>query len=186
VLPSDSSLTGGTGGWAGEFYAILNTAGAQSLTATDTTNASLTGTEGGITVYAAVKTLAVAGFPSAITAGVAGSVTVAAKDATGNVATWYTGNRRLQQHDGQAVLPANVYLHRGRQGMHTFSAILKTAGMQSITVKDSATSRAERFGGRHHGSDRRPRASSSSVRRPASDPAWPSASRSRSRTPTAT
>jgi len=88
VLPSDSWLPNVAFGYVS---ATFNTAGTQSLTATDTTNASLTGTQGGITVYRAVKTLAVAGFSSPITAGVAGSVTVTAKDGNGNVATWYTG-----------------------------------------------------------------------------------------------
>src|SRR5262249_59672589 len=44
--PPDSILTNGTG----QFSAMLNTAGVQSLTATDTTNASLNGMQGGITV----------------------------------------------------------------------------------------------------------------------------------------
>jgi hypothetical protein len=134
VLPSNSTLTNGTG----QFSAMLNTAGTQSLTATDTTNASLTGTQGGITVYAAVKTLAVAGFPSAITAGVAGSFTVTAKDGNGNVATWYTDTVVFSSSDGQAVLPTTYTFTAADKGVHTFSAILKTAGMQSITVKDTA------------------------------------------------
>jgi hypothetical protein len=135
VLPSNSTLTNGTG----QFSAMLNTAGTQSLTATDTTNASLTGTQGGITVYPAVKALAVAGFSSPITAGVASSVTVTARDGNGNVATWYTGTVVFSSSDGQAVLPATYTFTAADKGMHTFSVILKTAGTQSITVKDAAT-----------------------------------------------
>jgi hypothetical protein len=101
-------------------------------------NASLTGTQG-ITVNPGVKTLAVAGFPSSITAGVAGSVTVTAKDGNGNVATWYTGTVVFSSSDGQAVLPATYTFTAADKGVHTFSAILKTAGTQSITVKDTAT-----------------------------------------------
>jgi parallel beta-helix repeat protein len=135
VLPSNSTLTNGTG----QFSATLNTAGTQSLTVTDTTNVSLTGTQGGITVYATVKMLAVAGFPSPITAGVGGSVTVTARDSTGNVATWYTGAVVFSSSDGQAVLPATYIFTAADQGVHTFSATLKTAGTQSIAVKDTAT-----------------------------------------------
>jgi len=76
ALPTDSTLTNGFG----QFSATLNTAGTQSLTVADTTNAGLMGTQGGITVNPAVKTLIVAGFPSAITAGVAGSFTITANN----------------------------------------------------------------------------------------------------------
>jgi hypothetical protein len=140
VLPPNLPFPNGA--WAtgiGGFSATFNTAGTQSLTATDTTNASLNGTQGGITVHAAVKALAVAGFPSPITAGVAGSVTVTARDGNGNVATWYTGTVVFSSSDGQAVLPATYTFTAADQGVHTFSAILKTAGTQSITVKDTAT-----------------------------------------------
>ena len=135
VLPSNSTLTNGVG----QFSATLKTAGTQSLTATDTTNVSLTGSQGGITVYPTVKTLAVAGFPSPIVAGVAGSVTVTARDGNGNVATWYTGTVVFSSSDGQAVLPATYVFTAADQGVHTFSATLKTAGTQSITDKDTAT-----------------------------------------------
>jgi hypothetical protein len=139
VLPVDSLLDFGQGGESGEFYAILKTAGTQSLTATDTTNAGLTGTQGGITVYPPVKSLAVAGFSSPITAGVAGSVTVTARDANGNVATWYTGTIAFSSSDGKASLPANYTFTAADAGVHTFIATLKTAGTQSITVKDTVT-----------------------------------------------
>jgi hypothetical protein len=137
VLPADSTLTNGTG----QLSATLNTAGTQSLTATDTTSAGLTGTQGGITVsdVASVVTLAVAGFPSPITAGVGGSFTVTAKDANGNVATWYTGTVVFSSSDGQAVLAGAYTFTAADRGVHTFSATLSTAGTQSITVTDTAT-----------------------------------------------
>ena len=54
-LPLDSTLTNGTG----TFTATLNTPGVQSITATDTVNGALTGTQGSITVtpgYAVTNT----------------------------------------------------------------------------------------------------------------------------------
>src|SRR5207253_11294924 len=90
-----------------------NTARRQLPTVTDTTHAGLTGTQGGITVNPAVRTLIVAGFPSPITAGVAGGFTITAKDANGNIATWYTGTVVFSSSDGQAVLP----------GTYTFTAV---------------------------------------------------------------
>ena len=49
----------------------------------------------------------VTGFPSPVTAGTPGSVTVAGLDALGNVATGYTGTVKITSSDGQALLPAN-------------------------------------------------------------------------------
>ena len=74
----------------------LDTAGTQSITATDTVTPSITGTESGITVQAAAaKTLTITGFPTSDTAGAAGNVDVTAYDAYGNVATGYTGTVSL-------------------------------------------------------------------------------------------
>src|SRR2546422_5280482 len=68
VLPADSTLTNG----AGSFSATLKTAGTQSLTATDTATASITGSQTGITVNpAATSTLVVASLPSPVAAGTA-------------------------------------------------------------------------------------------------------------------
>jgi len=133
ALPANSTLTNG----AGSFTATLKTAGAQSLTATDTVTATITGSQTGITVNpAAASTLVVAGFPSPVTAGTAATVTVTAKDAYGNTATGYTGTVRITSSDGQAVLPANSTL---TNGTGPFTATLKTAGAQSLTATDTVT-----------------------------------------------
>src|SRR5207253_2564796 len=113
------------------------TAASQSLTVTDTSS-SITGSQTGITVNpAAANTLIVSGFPSPITAGIAGNFTVTAKDPYGNTASSYTGTIHFTSSDSQAVLPANYSFSAGDAGMHTFSATLKTAGLQSITAADT-------------------------------------------------
>jgi hypothetical protein len=122
------------------FSATLKTAGRQALTVTDTWTASLTGSETGITVNpAADSTMIVAGFPSPTTAGVAGSFVVTLKDAYGNTATGYTGMVQFTSSDRKAWLPANFTFTATDAGVHTFSAILKTAGTQSLTAKDATT-----------------------------------------------
>jgi hypothetical protein len=132
ALPADATLTGGTG----TFSAALLTAGTQTLTATDTTNAALAGSQSGITVNpAAASTFAVSGMPSQVTAGTAGTFTVTALDPYGNVATGYTGTVQFSSSDAQAALPANTAL---RSGTGTFSATLVTAGTQTITATDTA------------------------------------------------
>lgn len=82
----------------------------------------------------------VSGFSSPATAGVAGSVTVTAKDASGNVVTGYTGTVHFTSTDGQAVLPADTAFSGGDNGVKSISGVeLRTAGSQSVTVNDAAT-----------------------------------------------
>jgi hypothetical protein len=134
ALPANSMLTNGTG----SFSATLKTAGTQSLTATDSVTSSITGSQTGITVNpAAASTLIVAGFPSPVTAGTAGSFTVTAKDPYGNTATGYTGTVHFTSSDNQASLPANSTL---TNGAGSFSATLNTVGTQSITATDTVSS----------------------------------------------
>ena len=71
------------------------------------------------------------------TAGTAFNFTVTAEDAYNNTATAYTGTVHFTSSDGQAVLPVNSTL---TSGTGTFSVTLKTAGSQTLTATDTATS----------------------------------------------
>src|SRR5262249_57945409 len=88
-------------------------------------------------IPAAIATLTVAGFPSSITAGVAGDFTVTVVDSFGNLATNYAGTLHFTSTDGAAVLPADSTL---TGGTGNFSATLKTTGNHSITATDTADS----------------------------------------------
>jgi hypothetical protein len=137
VLPANSTLTNG----AGTFQATLETAGTQSITATDTTTGSITGHESGITVNpAAAATLVFSNVPVATTAGSGFSLTLTAKDLFGNIATGYTGTIHFGSSDPLAVRPANYTFTSGDAGQHTLSVTLKTAGSQSVTATDTLTS----------------------------------------------
>jgi methionine-rich copper-binding protein CopC len=139
ALPANYVFTAGDAG-VHVFSVILKTAGARSITGTDTVTSAITGTQAGITVSpAAASTLVVAGFGGPTTAGVAGTFTVTAKDAFGNTAPSYRGTVRFTSSDSQAVLPANYAFTATDGGVHAFSATLKTAGSQSITGTDAAT-----------------------------------------------
>jgi predicted outer membrane repeat protein len=78
--------------------------------------------------------------PSADTAGQAFSVTLTALDAFGNTATGYTGIVHFTSSDAQAVLPGDYTFGAGDGGVHTFIATMKTAGNQSLTATDTASS----------------------------------------------
>jgi hypothetical protein len=116
----------------------LRTAGSQTVAATDTITASVTGNASVVVSPAAARTMTVAGFPSPTTAGVAGTFTVSLKDPYGNIARGYTGTVRFTSSDGKAALPSNYTFTAADAGVHTFRATLKTAGTQSITAKDTA------------------------------------------------
>jgi hypothetical protein len=138
-LPADYTFTAADGG-THTFSVTLKTAGTQSLTVTDNTTGSVTGSEAGIIVKAAAaSTMSVAGFPSAIMAGVAGTFTVTLRDGYGNIASGYTGTVHISSSDTKASLPANYTFTAADAGVHVFSAILKTAGTRAITGKDTVT-----------------------------------------------
>src|SRR5262249_35268027 len=83
------------------------------------------------------RSLGVSGFPASITAGVAGSFTVTAKNADGTTNPGYRGTVHFTSSDPQAVLPADYTFTAADQGVHTFTATLKTPGSQSITTTDT-------------------------------------------------
>ncbi|MGY4155973.1 hypothetical protein ACVINW_001815 [Bradyrhizobium sp. USDA 4461] len=146
VLPADMTLSNGTA----TFSETLDTAGSQTITATDTVSSAITGTSNPETVTAAAVTHFAVSIPANGTAGAAGSGTVTALDAFGNVVTGYTGTVHFTSSDGAAVLPADMTL---TNGVGSFSETLDTAGSQTITASDTAnaaisgTSNAETVAG---------------------------------------
>lgn len=134
VLPADYTFTAADLG-VHTFTATLKTAGSQSLTAADAQSPATAGTESSILVKSAVEsTLIVSGFPATATAGTAANVTITLLDPYGNIATGYVGTVHFTSSDPKAVLPADYTFTAADAGKHTFSVILKTAGVQSITA----------------------------------------------------
>jgi autotransporter-associated beta strand protein len=140
-LPTDYTFVGSDNGVHTFSGVTLNTAGIQSITATDMVSPTITGTQSDIAVTAAAATsLVVAGYPSPRLASVADSVTVTAKDAYGNTAPSYTGTIQFSSSDGTASLPGNYTFTGGDAGTHTFmtGVTLNTLGVQSLTATDLA------------------------------------------------
>jgi hypothetical protein len=135
VLPADGTLTNGVG----TFSVTLKTAGTQSITATDTANSGISGTQANITVNpAAASTFIVVGYPSPVIAGTANTLKVTAMDPYGNVATGYTGKVHFSSSDSRALLPPDYTFSGSDLGVHSFGAVLDTADMQSLTATDTA------------------------------------------------
>jgi hypothetical protein len=124
------------------FTVTLKTAGAQTVTATDTALGFIAGSAAVTVAPAAASRFDVAA-PATRLAGMALPLTVTAYDAYGNVATGYTGTVHLASDDGQAVLPADYAFTTGAggdNGAHTFNVTLRTAGRRAVTVSDTTAS----------------------------------------------
>jgi WD40 repeat protein len=129
-LPANSMLANGSG----PFSAMLETAGGQTFTATDTATASITGTSSPINVSAAAPSKFSVQVPASTTVGTAFNFTVTAEDPFSNSATAYSGTVQFASTDAQAVFSANPASIAN--GVGTFQATLKTVGGQTITVTD--------------------------------------------------
>ncbi len=131
-LPADAALFNGTG----LFAAVLKTLGTQTISATDTSTHTDTGTSAPITVVPpATASFSVAANPHVIPAGSAVVLEVAALDAKSNVIPSFNGTIHFTSSDAQASLPADAML---TNGIGFFTAILKTAGLQTFGVSDLA------------------------------------------------
>ena len=134
-LPADYTFTAGDGG-AHTFLITLKTAGTQSFSVADTVNPAFSSTQSGIVVNpAAASVFTIAGLPSSTTAGVQQTFVVTAFDAFGNRARYF-GSVVFSSSDSQASLPGFYTFTVADAGSHVFSATLKTAGAQSLTVTD--------------------------------------------------
>ena len=140
ALPANYTFTTADAG-VHTFSATLKTAGTQSITVADTTTASLTGTDGGITVNAAAASQFIITAPTSVQHGVAFSLTLTVEDAYGNVVTGYTGTVHFSSTDNKATLPANYTFTAADNGVHTFTGlILRKTGTQKITLTDTLNS----------------------------------------------
>ena len=86
----------------------------------------------------AATTLTVSGITTPRIAGSAGTVTVTARDAGGNVATGYVGTVRFTS-DAGAVLPADYTFTGGDAGVRTFPVTLNTVGTRSVIATDTVS-----------------------------------------------
>ena len=136
VLPADSTLTNGQG----SFSATLVKAGAQTITATDTANGTITGRVTVQITPAAAASLALV-TPATAVANTPFSIVVTLKDRFGNVATGYTGTVYFTSTDLVAMqlgkMPADYAFTSQDAGTHTFSATLMTPPSQTITASDT-------------------------------------------------
>ncbi len=139
VVPANYTFTAADAG-VHTFSATLKTAGTQSLTATDTTNAALAGTQS-VRVNSAKASRLLLSAPASVNAGARFSLTVTVLDAYGNVVTGYRGKMAFRSSDSTAALPKNYTFTAADAGVHTFAGlVLKKKGKQTIAVTDTLDS----------------------------------------------
>ncbi|MGE6760616.1 lamin tail domain-containing protein [Corallococcus interemptor] len=89
----------------------------------------------------AASKLLLAALPASVFAGVSNDVSMSVTDAFGNLITDYAGTVHFTSSDGQAVLPSDAVFAPADGGQKTvFGLVFKTAGAQSLTAMDAATS----------------------------------------------
>ena len=132
ALPANATLINGTG----TFQITLKTANNETVTATDTAMASITGSSSGTNVGPGPATHLSITAPTAASTGIQFGITVIAYDAYGNVATGYTGMVHFATTDTQVVPPANAALPGGSA---SFPITLKAIQNTTITASDTTT-----------------------------------------------
>ena len=142
LTPTDYQFVGTDQGFH-RFSGLVTfrTAGTQSLTATDTVSATINGTASSIAVGPGpAASLIVGGVVAPLTAGTPSSFTVEAKDAFGNRATGYSGTVAFGTSDPQGTVPAPHPFTPGDAGFYSATAVLRTAGSQSLSAADTVNS----------------------------------------------
>jgi hypothetical protein len=135
VLPANSGLTSGIG----SFSFTLKTVGSQSITATDTVTSSITGSQTGITVTVGSLSSFVVSVPGSATAGSAFTLTMTAKDSSGNTITSYSSSVGLSASSG-TISPTSASSSTGTwsNGIWSGSVTLTSAGSITVTANDGS------------------------------------------------
>jgi hypothetical protein len=129
TVSTDATLNAGLG----TFAAVLDSAGVQTITAVDTVNAGVGGSNN-ITVAPRAANHFSLIVPANVAAGGTFPVTITARDSYNNTATGYTGTVHFASSDAAAALPADTTL---TAGVGVFSSVyLTTAGLQTLTASD--------------------------------------------------
>ncbi len=133
VLPADVALVNGVA----TVNVELMTVGTQTITATDVADPAMTGIVSSDATPPIPARFDVSGYPST-TAGASNTFTVTVRDSIGQMATGYTGTIFFSSSDVRAGLPASYTFTAADAGVHTFTATLRTAGVQSVVARDAA------------------------------------------------
>jgi hypothetical protein len=134
TLPANFTFTAQDHGTE-TFKATFATLGQQTLTATDTVTASITGSAVTTVNPAPVATHFLVVAPQRAETGQDVTITVTALDSSNHKVENYSGTVRFGSTDSLASLPVSATL---TNGVGTFSLVLNTTGTQTVTATDTA------------------------------------------------
>jgi hypothetical protein len=135
ILPDNYAFAAGDNG-SRTFGAMLETAGMQSLTASQVSG-GFTATQDGIVVMpAAARYFVLFVAPTAIAADEEFDVILRVYDSYGNIATGYTGTVTFATSGAGGTVPANYTFTASDAGEHFFHFMLHQPGQQTITAMD--------------------------------------------------
>jgi len=117
----------------------LMTAGSKTVSATDTTTGTITGTSAADVVAAGTVTHFSVVAPASSVANTADSVTVSALNSFNAPVAGYTGIAHFTSSDAGATLPADYTFVGGDAGVHVFSVTLATQGSKTVVATDTVT-----------------------------------------------
>jgi hypothetical protein len=118
------------------FQVTFNTAGPQSLTATDNSTTPLTVTANTTVAAPLVATQLAMQLPRNVLSGKPVTVELAAKTANGRLVPNYSGTITLTSTDPNIALPTTIIFHHG---IAVFQVTFNTLGPQSLTATDNST-----------------------------------------------
>jgi hypothetical protein len=133
TIPASVTFSNGK---AAFFQATFATPGVQTITVTDSTDSTITGTGSTNVATPAVVTHYVVSIRPGVADGIPVTVHLVAEDAENHVVSDYNGTANLTTTDGSATLPTSVTFVDGRA---TFQMTFATQGQQSVTATDSNT-----------------------------------------------
>ncbi len=136
ILPGNYSFLASDNGVHSFSVVPLTLGSGESLTATDTLTASISGSQSGITVVSPATHLAITASPGA-TAGQSFTVTVTALSASGRPDASFLDTIHFASSDPRANLPADYPFQAQDGGSHTFTVVLDLAGISSLAVSDT-------------------------------------------------
>ena len=119
------------------FQVTFATAGSQTLTATDSSDATLTGSVTTIVAAPVVASQYSVRLQQRVRSGVPATVQILALDSSGMIVRSYSGTANVTSSDTAATLPATVTF---QNGVATFQVTFATAGSQTVTATDSSAS----------------------------------------------
>jgi hypothetical protein len=136
TLPADYTFTAADHGMH-FFKDQFTTVGSETLTATDTTTASITGSATLNVNAAPVATHFTLVVEPNVYASEPARVVVAALDASNHVVRNYTGTVHFTSSDGSATLPTDYTFTAADHGVHRFDVTFSTAATATLTATDT-------------------------------------------------